>query len=285
MNILVTGGSGLIGRSVVAELAAAHRVSVLDLRPPAGTDVPFLRTDILDAAACRTAVRGFDAVVHLAGIPHPLNDPPERVYAVNTLGTYHLLEASAASSVPKFVFMSSESTLGFAFSTTRMWPLALPVDETHPLRPQDPYGLSKVAAEVACEGFTRRTGMRTVALRAPWVWVPEPAEVRFYRRLVEEYPNWYKNLWAFVDVRDVARAIRLACERDLPSLHERLFLAADENWTGRPSRDLLRTFYPESPAPPDSWTGAASFISNRKAKDLLGFSPSGSASSILSSHA
>ena len=285
MNLLVTGGSGLVGRYVVDDLCDGHRVAVLDLKPPARSDVEFLRVDLLDVGALRTSVRRFDAVIHLAGIPHPLNDPPEAVYRTNALGTYHLLEACAAADVGKFIFMSTESTLGFAFATNRMWPLSVPVDETHPLRPQDPYGLSKVAAEIACEGFSRRTRMRTVALRAPWIWVPQQNEVRLYRQLVAEYSKWSRSLWAFIHVRDVAQGIRLAVEHDLPQSHELFLLAANDNWTGVESRTLLREFYPESPEPAPDWTGTASFISNRRAKAVLGFAPTGTVREVLESHA
>jgi UDP-glucose 4-epimerase len=280
-KVIVTGGSGLVGRYVVDELAQTHDLVLWDLKNSHRSDLPFKKIDLLDERAVRAEMQQVDAIVHLAGIPHPLNDPAERVFRVNTQTTYNLLEAAAAIGVPKFVFMSSESTLGFAFCTTRMWPLAVPIDETHPLRPQDPYGLSKIASESACEGISRRVGMRTVCLRAPWVWVPEVQEIAFYIKLVAEYENWFKNCWAFIHVKDVAQAILRAVEKDLPTLHERMFICADVNWTGRESRDLLKRFYPETENINTAWTGAASFISNRKAKELLGFVPTGTVSEIL----
>ncbi len=281
MKILVTGGSGLVGRYVVEALAAEHDVRSWDLRELRSSAVDHLRIDLLDEAVVARAMRAVDAVVHLAGIPHPLNDPPERVFRMNTQTTYNLLEASAAAGVPKFIFMSSESTLGFAFSTTRLWPLRLPVDETHPLRPQDPYGLSKVSCEVVCEGFSRRCAMRTICLRAPWIWVPEPKEIDFYRSLVREYSRWYKNLWAFIYVEDVVAAIRSALHRDLEKPHDRFFICADENWTGKPSRELAAEFYPESKEMDRSWNGSASFISHARATAALGFHPTGTVQSIL----
>ncbi len=187
MRILVTGGSGLIGRYVVEELKPVHEVEILDLKKPAHPLLPYHPVDLLDERATKEHVRGFDVVVHLAGIPHPLNDPPERVFHTNTQSTYNLLEACAASGIARVIFISSESVLGFAFSTTRMWPEFLPLDERHRLRPQDPYGLSKVSCEQICHGFSRRTGMQTLCLRPPWVWVPEPQEVAFYKQLRAEY--------------------------------------------------------------------------------------------------
>lgn len=267
----MTGGSGLIGRYVVDELMQGHSVEVLDIKSPHRLDVVFHRVDILDFASVEQTVRGYDAVVHLAGIPHPLNDPAEKVFQVNTLGTFHLLEAAARNGIRKFVFLSSESTLGFAFCTTRMWPEYIPIDEQHPLRPQDPYGLSKVAGELLCAGYSRKTGMQTICLRPPWVWVPEEKAV--YRQLIAEYPQWYKNLWAFIHVQDVARAIQLALEESNVPTHDVYFICADENWTGQESRTLLGRFYPETKTIAEDFQGKQSLLSNAKAKRAFGFAP------------
>lgn len=273
MRILVTGGSGLVGRYVVQELRTDHATEILDLKQPAASGVRFHNVDLMDAEALKRTVRGFDAVVHLGGIPHPLNDPADVVFRTNTLGTFNLLEACAANGVRKFIFMSSESVLGFAFSTTRMWPHHLPIDEHHPLRPQDPYGLSKVTCEQLCKGFTLRTGMQTLCLRPPWIWAPEPREIDFYRQLRTEYPNWHKNLWAYIHVVDVAGAVRTCVERnDLPP-HDSFFICAHENWTGRESRDLASRFFPETTQIADDFAGSASFLSSRKAMELIGFAP------------
>lgn len=273
MKILVTGGSGLAGRYVVQELQTDHDIEILDLKQPAASDVRFHKVDLMDAGALKHTARGFDAVVHLGGIPHPLNDPADVVFRTNALGTFNLLEACAANGIRKFIFMSSESVLGFAFSTTRMWPENLPIDEDHPLRPQDPYGLSKVTCERLCAGFTRRTGMQTICLRPPWIWAPEPKEIAFYRQLRAEYSNWLKNLWAYIHVFDVAGAVRACVERsDLP-LHDSFFICAPENWTGKESRELANRFFPETTQIADDFTGSDSFISTKKAKELIGFEP------------
>jgi UDP-glucose 4-epimerase len=272
MRILVTGGSGLVGRYVVEELKLTHHVEILDLKEPDRSLLPYHSTDLLDEGATREHVRGFDVVVHLAGIPHPLNDPSEKVFRTNTESTFNVLEACAANGVRRFVFISSESVLGFAFSTTRMWPEFLPIDERHALQPQDPYGLSKVTCEQICLGFSRRTGMQTICLRPPWVWVPEPKEVAFYRQLRAEYHNWYKNLWAYIHVFDVAKAVRQCVESpDLP-MHDSYFICAPETWVDVESKTLVEQYFPETRQIADSFTGKASLISSEKAKRAFGFS-------------
>ncbi len=282
MNVLVTGGSGLVGRYVVDALSATDTVSVLDIKRPHRSDVRYINVDVLDLGALTPAVGGHDAVVHLAGIPHPLNNPPEEVFRVNSVGTFNILEACARTGVRRLVFMSSESTLGFAFSKTRIAPLYLPVDEEHVLRPQDPYGLSKVTGELLCRGYTERAGIETVCLRAPWIWLPEEQERRIYSQLVEEYPRWYKNLWAFIHVDDVARAIALALGAHLEHGHGAFFISGAENWTGKESRLLAAEFFPETSVLRPEFQGSCSFISSVRAKTHLGFVPQRKVSDIVS---
>ena len=272
MKILVTGGSGLVGRYVLEELKLTHHVEILDIRKPDRTLLPYHPVDLLDEEATRNSVRGFDVVVHLAGIPHPLNDPPEKVFRTNTQSTYNLLEASVANGVKRVVFMSSESVLGFAFSTARMWPQYLPLDERHPLRPQDPYGLSKITCEQLCDGFSRRTGLQTICLRPPWVWAPEPNEIAVYKQLRAEYPKWHKNLWAYIHVFDVAKAVRQCVESpDLP-VHDAYFICAPGTWVDVDSRELVSRYYPETKQISESFAGRDSRISCEKAKNAFGFS-------------
>jgi UDP-glucose 4-epimerase len=279
MKVLVTGGSGMVGRYVVDELALTHAVEVLDLKPLHRNDLPFHRVDVLDLPAVSSLVKGFDAIVHLAGIPHPLTEPAEKVFRVNTLGTYNTLEACLLNGIKKFIFMSSESTLGFAFSTTRIWPEYIPIDESHPLRPQDPYGLSKVAGEMLCKGFSEKVELQTICLRAPWIWVPE--ERAHYKKLVTEYDQWRGNLWAFVHVKDVARAIAQVLENNSLKRHDAFFICADKNWAGRDSRSLLAEFYPEITNIAKDFGHDQSLISNRKAKQSFGFTPRFGAKDIL----
>jgi len=272
MKILVTGGSGLVGRYVAGELSSSHQVEILDIKKPARGDLPYHEVDLLDEASARKCVREFDVVVHLAGIPHPLNDPPERVFRTNALGTFNLLEACAVNGIRRFVFISSESVLGFAFSTTRMWPEYLQIDEHHPLRPQDPYGLSKLTCEQLCNGFSRRTGMQTICLRPPWIWVPEPNEIKMYKQLRSEYQKWSKNLWAYIHVYDVAKAVRQCVESPGLPVHDAFFICAPETWTDVESRSLAAEYFPETKTISPSLSGNFSFISTEKAKRAFGFS-------------
>lgn len=287
MNILVTGGSGRVGRYVARRLAqAGHDVTNLDLIPPPESlsDIPWIQCDILNQAALRECLGGRDAVVHLAGIPVPLNHPAEEVFHTNVVGSHHLLEAAAACETPRFIFMSSESVLGFAFMERHMDPLYLPMDEGHPARPQDAYGLSKWAAEAVCQSVARRTGMEVAILRAPWVWTPDAEEAEQYRNLVADPGAWYRNMWAFCGVEDLAvgveAALRLPWERvsgaaapqaNAPEPAPAFYLCAQENWTGKPTAALLEEHYrlPER----NALHGADSVLSTARARERLGWMP------------
>ncbi len=274
MKILVTGGSGTVGKYIVDELLQHnYSVGVLDLLPPKKSSVKFHKVDVLQLADVLSAVKGYDAIIHSAGIPHPLEDSAERIFRVNVNGTFNILEAAAQNGISKVVFTSSESTLGFAFMTNKMSPEYIPIDELHPTCPQDTYGLSKVMCEQMLRSYSAKYGMRTIALREPWIWVPEETMIPFYKKLVLEYEQWRKNLWTYVHAYDVARAHRLAIEKNLENLHEEFFIAAKENWTGINSKELLEKFYPDTKNFNAEFSGADAIISYNKAKRLLGYEP------------
>jgi len=280
-TILVTGGSGLFGRYLVRTLQERYHVIILDKIKPDST-VDYRKGDVLDLPSLIDLTRDVDAIVHLAAIPHPLNNPPEEVVHLNVNGTFHMLEAAARNNIKKFIFASSESTLGFAFAERKNVPDYVPVDEDHPLRPQDPYGMSKVLCEEMCKTYTRRYGIQTTSLRMPWIWVPEPDEQKFYRTLIDDYPKWYKNLWAFVHGMDAAEAFALALDQKAREEHRVYFITADMNWTGEPSIELVRTFFPETIIYKNRLPGTASLIANYKAKTELGFRPQRTASDVFS---
>jgi UDP-glucose 4-epimerase len=274
MKVLVTGGNGLTGRYIVRRLAQEHQVEVLDHRVIEQAGVVTHQADVLDLPRVKALMEGCEAVVHLAAIPHPLENPPEEVFRTNVMGTFNVLEASASNGVGRLVFMSSESVLGFAFSSGAVKPEYLPIDEGHPLRPIDPYGLSKGVGESLCAAYSRRSSMTTICLRPPWIWVPEEAEVRIYRELLRHPEAWPQTLWAYVHVWDVAEAVASAVGRPLPAgLCGTCFLGAAENWTGRESRELAREFYPRARLAEPARTGPYSLLSLERARELIAYQP------------
>ena len=143
MTILVTGGSGFLGRHVLATLAGSpSRVLALGRHRPEGcTAEDFVRADLDDASALRRAVAAAspDVVIHAAGKTPPA--PSSALYLANTRATVHLLDALLATGKPcRVVHAGSAAELGAV-------PVAcLPVGEDQPCRPTDAYGMSKWAA-------------------------------------------------------------------------------------------------------------------------------------------
>ncbi len=277
-KVLITGGSGLVGRFVAQDLAKKYDITVLDRVEP-NYDVKYHSLDVLNTESFSAIGGQYDALLHLAGIPHPLNDPPERVFNVNTLGTFNVAEFAVKIGVKKVVLASSESTLGFAFARTDHIPLYFPIDEQHPLEPQDPYGLSKVCAEEILKCFSRGYRLQTVSLRFPWIWVPGDKERQFYRKLIAEYPSWSKNLWAWVNVHDAAQAFAKAIEFDGHGFN-RFFITAAENWTGYPAMDLIDRFY-KGVQIIHSMEGPKSLISSDLAHVVLHYTPKFSVADIF----
>ncbi len=157
MRILVTGARGKVGSATVAALAdAGHDVSATDMsRPRFEADaggVPYRQGDLTDAGDAFALVRGHDAVVHTAAIPDPMHNPPHVVFANNLTATFNVIEAAVRFGVPRVVNLSSETVPGFFFPERPFLPDYVPVDEQHPIRPQDPYATAKHFGEQLMDG-------------------------------------------------------------------------------------------------------------------------------------
>ncbi len=179
MNILVTGGAGFIGSHLIeALLARGDRVTVLDNfddgydpaikeQNIAGAEVQLIHGDIRDRAAVETALRGVDAVVHLAaraGVRSSLANPGEYA-SVNVGGTVNLLEALRDRDRVPFVFASSSSVYGSRTDG--------PFVETDPTDwPASPYAGTKRAAELMCLAAHQSWGQQVTALRFFTVYGP-----------------------------------------------------------------------------------------------------------------
>ncbi|MCC3373993.1 NAD(P)-dependent oxidoreductase [Cohnella sp. REN36] len=267
-TIAVTGGSGKLGRRVVAALQERQcEVVSLDRRE---SDLPCRqhRVDLSDFGQVKEALKGADAVVHLAAIPSPNGFPNPVIFANNAVSTYHVLEAASLLGVRKVVSGSSESSYGFAWSPERLAPDYFPVDEEHPQRPSECYGLSKIVNELTGEMFHRRTGMQVVSMRYSTIMTMEE-----YGRMDTRDPRRYeKSMWSYIDIRDAARATVAALEADgLGAIS--LNVTADDTMSELPTEELLRICYPDVTARRASLEGRSAVVSNRLAKEKLGWLP------------
>jgi nucleoside-diphosphate-sugar epimerase len=277
MKILVTGALGKVGTATTRALVeAGHEVTATDLargvfERPASGEPAYLKADLTRPGDAFAVVRGAEAVVHAAAIPDPTHDLPATVFHNNIMSTFNVLEAAVRFGVRRFVNISSETVPGFFFPERPFLPDYVPVDENHPIRPQDPYALSKYFGELLMDAAVRRSDIRCVTIRPCWV----QHEGNYERNLgpqVRDASVLSPNLWSYIDVYDLADAIVLAVTCDLLG-HEVFYIASPDNVGNRPLAEMVRRYYGDAIevralARPD-----ASGISCAKAQRMLGYSP------------
>jgi len=256
---------------------AGHEVTATDVergtfeRPDPG-EPDYVQADMTDAGDAFAVVSGSDAVVHAAAIPEPTHNPPHVVFQNNLMATFNVLEAAVRFGASRFVNVSSETVPGFFFPERDFLPDYVPVDEEHPIRPQDPYALSKHFGEQLMDAAVRRSDVRCISIRPSWVqW-----EGNYEQNLgpqVRDPSQLSPNFWSYIDVYDLADAIRLAVESDLPG-HEVFYIASPDNVGGRPFAELVREYYGDRVELRESAREDASGISCAKAERLLGYAPS-----------
>lgn len=286
MRILFTGGSGKAGRHVVPYLLAkGHRVVNADLVPLDCDGVDNLTVDITDSGQMfnaltsyanfdelepGTGVPKFDAVVHFAAVPRILLKPDNETYRVNTIGTYNVLEAAVKLGIKKVIFASSETTYGVCFADGERKPAYLPVDEEHPVIPEDSYAMSKVVNEVTARSFQRRSGFDIYGIRINNVIEPHEYAANF--------PDYFKdpdlrrrNIFAYIDARDLGQMVDLMLRTD--GLGFEIFNASNDNHSVNLStKELIGRYYQGVEIKRDMGEEETVY-SNAKAKDMLGFAP------------
>ena len=274
MDVIVTGGRGASGEWIVDRLAASHEVTCLDRDRPndGGTEgVDYLTVDLTDPGAVFDIFTATDpdAVVHWAAIPVAGNHAGVDLYRNNTLVAYNVLTAAGRIGAD-VVQASSDGAYGFFFAEQTPIPDELPITEAHALRPEDPYGLSKVVTEEIAKTVTRRDGIRIASLRPSWIQVPGEYHCRD-PKYVDDLDAGAGNYWSYVDVRDVVDLVESALAADFDG-HEAFNCAGPDNALGRPLESLIREQYGD--VPDDcSVEGDASAYSTAKATRLLGWEP------------
>ena len=171
-TVLLTGAAGGLGtlmRGLLPEYG--YDLRLLDLRPVDG-EPDSIVADLTDKDAVREAVRGVDAIIHLAGIS--LEAPFEKILGANIEGTYHLYEAAREEGVGRVVFASSNHAVGYTPRPVGDDPL-IPVDT--PRRPDTFYGLSKCFGEDLAQLYWDKHGLETVSVRIGSCFM-EPTSVR-----------------------------------------------------------------------------------------------------------
>jgi len=267
VRIVVTGGSGKAGRWVVRDLRErGHDVLNVDVTHDGSTHGLCVLADLTDLGQCHEVVAGADAVVHLAAIPAPEIRPAGETFRNNAMSTYNVFAAAVERGVGRVVWASSETVLGLPFDDP---PAYAPIDERHPPRPETSYALSKLVGETMADQFTRRSGIPFVGLRISNIM--EPPDYARFPTWQDDPPARKWNLWGYVDVRDVAQAVRRSLEANITGAEVAIVAAAD-TCMRRDSADLLAEVYPGVPlARPVN--GRETLLAIDHARDVLGYEP------------
>ena len=284
MKIVVTGGAGRLGQLTTKELVAHdHEVVAIDKTPIPDPGCGSSVVDLSQAQELANIFQGADAVIHLARkrFPYTSNgfEPTSRTWKIpdvfgdaenfsyNVTISYNVVAAAFAAGVKKLVMGSSLTIYGFYYPTRVAVPEYLPVDEAHPLCPQDPYSISKLAGERICDAFTRRSDIQIASLRFAGISADLTQQNLLERR--KDPLRWAGPLWTYIDVRDAAVACRLAVERDICG-HEPFNICAPNTIMKKATAELAKEYFPDVKvrAPLEgNWSG----YDCRKARHLLGF--------------
>jgi len=275
-KVLVTGGSGKLGRAVLKDLVA-HGYEVLNIDQQALPEpiCPSIRIDLANFGEVAAAILGgvderkgpFDAVVHLAAIPAPGLAANARTFANNVPSTYNVLESCRLAGIKNVVIASSETVLGLPFDTP---PPYAPVDEEYYPRPESAYSLGKLLDETMAAQFCRwDPDLRIVGLRFSNVMYPED-----YKAFPSFDANpltrkW--NLWGYIDARDGAQAVRRSIQADFKGF-EAFIIANADTVMSRSNMSLLAEVFPGVPTKGNVTTNGT-LLGIEKAKTMLGFSP------------
>ena len=229
MRIAVTGGSGELGRVLVASLLEqGHAVVSIDRSlpsaPPRRPDqsAQYLVADIRDFGEFIASIRGCDALIHLAAHRSPMNNPDPVVYNDNTAGSYNALNAAATLGIQRVCLASSINAIGGAFSRAPRYDY-FPLDEQHPTYAEDPYSLSKWVLEQQADAFARRyTGMSIASLRFHGL-------LQNYRHAAElaerQQQGVIRHLWGYTALAEACRACTLSLTADFVG-HEVFYIVA-----------------------------------------------------------
>jgi nucleoside-diphosphate-sugar epimerase len=279
--IVVTGGTGKLGRACVADLMAhGYQVTSIDMVPPPGLSNPptpgqisFSRANLADFGEAMAALSMIDervekvtGVVHLAAIAAPGQAPNHVIFQTNINSTYNIFEAARQLGIRNIVWASSETVFGVPYPKG---PVYVPVDEEVE-RPETAYSLSKLMGEKMAEQFCRwDPKLKIVGLRFSNVMAPE--DYASFPEFDKDPRSRHFNLWTYIDARDAAQAVRLALEAKIRGA-EVIGIANADSVMSRSNSELLDKVYPKAKRK-RAIKDNESLISIEKARRVLGYRP------------
>lgn len=286
-RIVITGGAGRLGRSLVAGLVArGHELVSLDREvsgAPELVGAEQVAIDLTDADATAAALADSraDALIHLAAIAVPFSAPEHVILGTNARLAVSVLHGAVGAGIGRIVAASSPTVLGYG-APAGWLPPRLPLDETTPPLPWNAYAQSKLLIEQTLAALHRQTGdaVRYAAFRPCFVIAPEEwagaltQQGHTVAERLDDPALAAPALFNYVDARDVAgfADTLLAGIHDIPNV-ETFFVGADDALAREPLAGLLPRFFPGTEQLAAELTGTAPAFSSAKANRLLGWRP------------
>jgi nucleoside-diphosphate-sugar epimerase len=312
-NVLVTGGSGRLGNFVCPYLKEhGYNVCSFDVAPQhpesanAKAGIPFVQGNLTSLGDCMRAMNfaQADLIVHLGAIPFnvDLQPPYAKEYnpkiidgarfmqmmpenatmEINTMGSFYVMDAARRLGIKQVIAASSYFVLGVGFrlSGTSYEPEYLPMDEEHPLLPEDTYSLSKVLGEEIYKAFIRAYDMRVVAMRLLGVYYHNfEMSKRMYNfnltvpaATPEDKGYLISNTYQYADARDIAVFVKLAIEAQNLKPFEAFYVGTDTTYS-EPTSVIVPRRWPFLAEKAKNIPGTEGIISIKKAEKLLGYKP------------
>jgi nucleoside-diphosphate-sugar epimerase len=283
-TVVVTGGNGKIGSAILEHLSERGYETVNVARGKQREEVSdaYITTDLLNAGETYGALAKVDAdaVIHMGTIPHPYSHSEHVTYESNVMSSMHVLTASQALGVESVCLASSINAIGSEHQRLPVEVDYLPIDEDHPQRPGDIYGIAKHAMETTANGIGRReyTDTTISSLRLPWVATDNELreQVAGTDRSLSGLQNASANtaadvLFSYLHIDDAATLTERAIEAEYDG-HEVFWTVAADTTADVESARLAEEFYPEAECRANL-DGTESLIDVSKAADLLDWEP------------
>jgi nucleoside-diphosphate-sugar epimerase len=268
-RLLVTGGSGIIGKLFVPSLLdLGYEVTSVGIEPWRDAPCSHVIADLTDFGEAVDLVGGHDAVLHLAAVHREGVRTPSATFQVNAASTFNVFYAAATTGTKRVVWASSCHTGGGRWIDGHV-PRSVPIHEHDHYDTGDTYGLSKIAGEAIMKHVRAWKGVSFAAMRYGYVHAPDQYDQ--IRKRWEDPFYWAHSLWNYVDSRDAFEATRLAIETDFTGAHIFNVTASDQSMD-TPTRDLVAKYLPGTTVDSDV-AEFGTLFSLEASRRVLGFEP------------
>ena len=244
---LITGCNGLLGTAIVRQLNEVGFTTIgitKDKESPSLCSQTFFGS-ATDQELISEAMVDIDAVIHLAAIRTPRNDPPRVIFEKNSVSSFNVLTTAAERDVKTIIHASSISAIGYSFSQTPLAPAYLPIDDDHPCRVSDAYGLSKVVDEQTVRYIQRRYHSKIYAVRFPFVGDAEVLLPERAAKIANDSNFGSNEFWSYLDIKD-AVALTETLINENPVLADPVFAVVAPNTLAKiPTEELIQRHFPD----------------------------------------